>query len=110
VSSGALERRRPAYSLDRVQLAFAKGQFQVTVRAMRHLDRRGWSKSAIVACVALLKPADFYKSQRHLERPDAWLDIYKPVSCGERLYVKFTLLEDGETYLVLSFCGDGEKH
>lgn len=46
----------------------------------------------------------------HLERPDAWLDIYKPLFRGERLYVKLLLLEDGETYLVLSFCGDGEEH
>jgi hypothetical protein len=77
---------------------------------VRHLDRRGWSRGTIGSCVASLTPPDFHKSQLHLERPDAWLDIYKPLFRGERLYVKLLLLEDGETYLVLSFCGDGEEH
>jgi hypothetical protein len=43
-------------------------------------------------------------------RPDAWLDIYKPVFRGERLYVKLTLQDDGAGYRVMSFCGDGEEH
>jgi hypothetical protein len=110
VGSGASERRQPAYPLDRVRSAFVRGRFQVTGRVMKHLDRRGWSRGTVGLCVASLVTEDFHKSQRHLERPDVRLDIYKPVFCGERLYVKFILLEVGETYLVLSFCGHGEKH
>ena len=79
------------------------------MRVLRHLERWGWSRRTIRRCIRSLEPVHFYKSQRHLDRPDAWLDIFKPVFGGERLYVKFTLLEDG-TYLVLSFCGDGEEH
>jgi hypothetical protein len=110
VSHRSMERRDPAYDLAGVQRAFADGRFQVTRRVLNHLDRRGWSRGAIRSCVALLTPPDFHKSQLHLERPEAWLDIYRPVFRGERLYVKFILLEDGENYLVLSFCGDGEEH
>lgn len=109
MSREAHERRQPAYPLGCVQTAFANNHFQATVRVLRHLDLRGWNTGTIRLCIRSLKPADFYKSQRHLDRPDVWLDIYKPVFCDERLYVKFTLLEDG-TYLVLSFCGDGEEH
>jgi len=110
VRDRSTERREPAYDLAEVHRAFLEGRFQSTVRVLRHLDRRGWSGSTVGSCVASLTPADFHKSQRHLERPEAWLDIYKPVFRRERLYVKFTLLEDGRTYLVLSFCGDGEEH
>ena len=105
-----LERREPAYGLTDVRVAFSEGQFQSTVRVLKHLHRRGWGRSTIRSCVQSLAPADFHKSQRHLERPEVWLDIYKPVFRGERLYVKFALLEYGQTYLVLSFCGDGEEH
>lgn len=33
-----------------------------------------------------------------------------PLYCGELLYVKFVLQEDGKRYRILSFCGDGEEH
>ena len=105
-----VERSEPAYELADVRCAFSEGRFQVTARVSKHLDRRGWSRGTIAACVASFAPSSFHKSQLHLERPDVWLDIYRPVFCGERLCVKFILLEDGETYLVLSFCGDGEEH
>jgi hypothetical protein len=110
VSGMPMERSEPAYGLPDVRSGFSQGRFQTTGRVMRHLDRRGWSRGTIGSCVASLTISDFHKSQLHLERPDAWLDIYKPLFCGERLYVKFLLLEDGETYLVLSFCGDDEEH
>jgi len=110
VCDGPKESSRPACGLVIVQRAFSEGRFQVTTRVSTHLDRRGWSRSTIGSCVASLTPADFHKSQRHVTRPRAWLDIYKPVFRGERLYVKFTPLEGGECYLVLSFCGDGEEH
>lgn len=105
-----MERSEPAYELADVRSAFSEGRFQVTGRVSTHMDRRGWSRSTIGSCVALLSRADFHKSQRHLTRPGAWLGVYKPAFGGERLYVKFTPLEGGECYLVLSFCGDGEEH
>lgn len=110
MSREAHERRRPEYPLRCVQTAFVQGRFQVTMRVVNHLERRGWTRRTIGECVASLVPEDFHKSQQHRTRPEAWLDIYKPVFCGERLYVKFTLQEDGKRYRVLSFCGDGEDH
>jgi hypothetical protein len=110
VSGRPKERREPAYELLDVRRAFSEGRFQVTGRVLEHLERRGWSRGTVGACVASLMPTDFHKSQRHLTRPGAWLDIYKPVVRGERLYVKFVLQEDGGRYRVLSFCGDAEEH
>jgi hypothetical protein len=104
------ERRVPGYRLDAVQRAFEFSQFRVTTRVLTYARSIGWSRSTVRSCVAALTPTDFYKSQRHIDRADAWLDIYKPVYRGERLYVKLTLLENGGEYLVLSFCRDGDQH
>ena len=75
------ERRVENYRLMAVQDAVALGYFRITPRV-----------------------------QRHHSRADAWLDIYKPVYNGERIYLKFTLHENGTDYLVLSFCRDGARH
>ena len=53
---------------------------------------------------------DLYKSQEHLGRPGAWLDIYRPVFEGRRMYIKFTRRADGSGFVLLSFCLDGEEH
>jgi len=84
------ERRVENYRLMAVQDAVALGYFRITPRSLR--------------------PEDLFKSQRHHSRADAWLDNYKPVYNGERIYLKFTLHENGTDYLVLSFCRDGARH
>jgi hypothetical protein len=53
---------------------------------------------------------DFSKSQEHVGRPGVWLDVYKPLLRGHRMYVKIVTLEGGRGYLLLSFCRDGEDH
>lgn len=110
MSGGLEERRQPAYSLEMVREAFTTGRFSVSGRVFGHLLRRGWKLETVRTCVLSLGPEDFYKSQRHVVRVGVWLDIYKPVFRGECLYVKFTPLEDGQGFIVLSFCGDGEPH
>jgi len=110
VSGTVEERRQPAYPLETVRAAFSAGRFSVTRRVFEHLLHRGWKLETVKACVLALTPEDFYKSQRHVAREGVWLDIYKPVFRGERLYLKFTPLEDGRSFRVLSFCGDGESH
>ncbi len=39
-----------------------------------------------------------------------WLDIYRPVIDGQRLYIKFTPHEIRRAVIILSFCTDGEEH
>ena len=107
---GVGERRQPTYPLETVWEAFAAGRFSVTRRVFNHLLLRGWKLETVRACVLALTPQDFHKSQQHVAREGIWLDIYRPVFRGERLYVKFTPLEDDRNYRVLSFCGDGESH
>jgi hypothetical protein len=110
VPGGLDERRKAAYPLEVVRESFATGRFNVSGRVFDHLVRRGWKLETVRTCVLSLTPEDFYKSQRHMARTGVWLDIHKPVSRGERLYVKVTPLDGGKGFRVLSFCGDGEPH
>ncbi|MFU8891130.1 MAG: type II toxin-antitoxin system MqsR family toxin [Anaerosomatales bacterium] len=105
-----LERKFPAYDLETVRHGSATGRFEITRRVRRHLYRKGWDPERISECVLSLGREDFHKSQQHRDRRGVWLDIYRPHWCGERLYVKFVLHEDGETFVVLTFCVDGEQH
>jgi len=106
----ARERKVPEYDLESVRHAFAEGRFESTRRVRRHLYRKRRDPEWVRACIGSLGRTDFHKSQEHECRPDVWLDIYRPHWRGERLYVKFVLHEDEETYLVLTFCIDGEQH
>ncbi|MDO8847915.1 MAG: type II toxin-antitoxin system MqsR family toxin [Coriobacteriia bacterium] len=107
---GSRERRCPAYPLNEVRAAFGAGRFEVTGRVRRHLERRGWGFETVQRRICDLCPGDFHKSQAHRTEPGVWLDIYKPFVNGERLYVKYMPFGDGESFIVLSFCGDGEQH
>lgn len=104
------ERASPQYPLADVANRFAADDFSVTLRVQRHLDRRGWDGATVVSCICSTAPADFRKSQEHLGRPGVWLDIYKPVFVGRRMYVKFTACVNGAGFVVLCFCVDGEEH
>ena len=107
---GGGERRRPSYNLDEIKAKLAAGEYYPTGAVKRALARYGWDESDVEECVDALGPEDFDKSQPHNKRRGVWLDIYKPVYQGERLYVKFVIDEDGKTIAVLDFCEDGGFH
>jgi hypothetical protein len=90
--------------------AFQVGQYKLTARVRRHMRRKGWNRSYLVQCIVSLGPADFHKSQEHQSRAGLWLDTYRPSHDGVRKYIKFVLDDDGECFVVLSFCDDGEVH
>jgi len=104
------ERECPAYDLETVRHTFAAGRFEITRRVRHYLYRKRWDPECVSECVMSLGREHFHKSQEHRDRPGVWLDIYRPYCRGERLYVKFVLHEDGATFIVLTFCVDGEQH
>lgn len=110
MSRGPNERLMPGYDLAVVQTAFRAGRFRTTTRVQRYLSMTGWNRAAVCECVRSLQSDDFYKSQAHRDRPGVWLDIYRPVWDSERVYVKFTEWEQPGTFLVLTFCRDGDAH
>lgn len=104
------EKRQPQYPLFKFKTAVRDGRVMFPGRVDAHLRSCGWARSDIIGCLLSLRGEDFYKSQIHRTRAGVWLDIYKPVCLGERLYVKLTLHEDKARFIVLSFCRDGEEH
>jgi len=74
------------------------------------MRRKGWSIELLEGCVERLSAADFHKSQAHVDRADTWLDIYRPVFGERRRYLKIVQDDDCGTYVVMSFCDDGELH
>ncbi len=104
------EKCEPHYDLAEVRRAFEGDRFKPSQRVARHLRSHGWALEMIRVVVCDLEARDFHKSQVHRARAAAGLDIYRPTWRGQRLYVKFTQLECGERFFVLSFCPDGEAH
>ncbi len=109
-AGGCDEKWEPHYDLDRVKCAFRSGNYVTPNRVRRYLHRRPRLESCVLPCIESLTLADFHKSQPHRAMPGQWMDVYRPWCCGYRLYVKFTVADDGREPVLLSFCRDGEAH
>lgn len=100
----------PAYDLEFVRRQMTTGKYVIPARVKRHLRGRGWDEAFVIECMWALDPKDLHKSSGHHRRPGVWLDVYRPCVRGRRMYVKFTLFEDGERLLILSLCLDATAH
>jgi hypothetical protein len=97
------------YSLGRVRALTEQGRYAVTSRVYRYMAAQSWDCSLVAECLCGLRTSDLHKSVPDPLRPGSHLDSYRPWCRGRRLYIKFTVDEDGDLY-VLSFCRDGENH
>jgi motility quorum-sensing regulator/GCU-specific mRNA interferase toxin len=94
-------RRRPHYPLSTVKAAFADAaRMNRTMTATLGAEDLGMDEEAVVGVVVGLTGRDFDKSMRSDINPALWQDVYKPVSEGRELYVKFTLDTRGELLLI----------
>jgi hypothetical protein len=96
-------------SLRLVRSLARKDRFVLTGRALRYLVTQSWDRETVAQGLCSLERIDLHKSIPDSRRPGSLLDVYRPWMDGQRLYIKFTLDEDGDLY-VLSFCRDGENH
>lgn len=97
------------YSLGTVRALVQGGRYAVTRRVHRYVAAQSWDCDLVAECLCALRMSDLHKSVPDPLRPGSHLDAYRPWWRGQRLYIKFTLDEDGDLY-VLSFCRDGENH
>jgi len=86
-----------------------EGRYSLTRRALRYITAQSWDSDRVAECLCNLKTSDLHKSVPDPLRFGSRLDTYRPRRGAQRLYIKFTLDEDGDLY-VLSFCRDGESH
>ncbi|HEX9094302.1 MAG TPA: type II toxin-antitoxin system MqsR family toxin [Coriobacteriia bacterium] len=97
------------YKLGMVRALVLEGRYSVTHRAQRYIAAQAWDSHRVAEILCNLRASDLHKSVADPLRPGSRRDAYRPVTGGRRLYVKFTLDEDGDL-CVLSFCRDGQNH
>jgi hypothetical protein len=103
------EKQAPHYDLDEIKRRVENGHADVTNRVNRHVRAKHGDDGLPGRCIAMTQLSDFHKSQRHRDRPEQWLDIYRPWLDGVRMYLKFTVDADGDV-VIMSLCRDGEAH
>jgi hypothetical protein len=96
-------------NLSRVRRLAHEGRYAFTARVQRYLATRSWDSVYVGECLCSLRASDLEKSVPDDRRPDGQLDIYRPYVGGRRLYITFTIDDEGDLY-VLSFCRDGDRH
>jgi hypothetical protein len=97
------------YSLGVVRRLVRERRYSVTRRAQRYIAGQSWDSHRVAECLCNLKASDLHKSVPDPLRPGFRLDAYRLQMGSQRLYIKFTIDEDGDLY-VLSFCRDGQNH
>ena len=97
-------KRRPTFDLAAVKAAFARpATLNRTKVAARDAAALGLNSEAVVEVIqGLQHPRDFDKSATAHYDPRQWHDSYKALVGGVRIYVKFTVDDEGK-FLLTSF-------
>jgi motility quorum-sensing regulator / GCU-specific mRNA interferase toxin len=95
-----MEKRKPHYHLSLVREAIAAGKVRATMSALSGGATLGLDFAEMLAVVAALTPADFYKSMTTYTDDRVWQDVYRPLTEVGEVYLKLTVIED---VLIVSF-------
>ena len=95
------EKRRSTHDLQAIKAAFSSpAKLNRTLVSARWAAALGMDAAAVVGVIQALRyPADFDKSATAHHDPRQWHDSYKPLVDGARLYLKFTLDDEGKLLL-----------
>lgn len=85
----------PTYDLHRIQELVQAGRYVPTTAALRGLSDLALDREDMEQCVLSLTHSDFHKSDQSRQQPALFLDVYRPTYCGQKLYVKLQLCDDG---------------
>ena len=97
-----MEKYTPSFNLDEIKNAFLDFRhLNLTRTAWRTVRELGFRRKEIVEVVQSLERKSFYKSMTSYKDYKIWQDVYRTEFDGIRLYVKFTINDEG--YLVISF-------
>jgi motility quorum-sensing regulator/GCU-specific mRNA interferase toxin len=95
-----MEKRTPHCRLSVVRSLIEAGKVRSTASALAGGAALGLDFDGIVAIVAQLAPADFYKSMTTLADSKVWQDVYRPTTRVGAVYLKLTVIDD---LLIVSF-------
>jgi motility quorum-sensing regulator/GCU-specific mRNA interferase toxin len=77
-----------------------EGKVRSTFSALSGAAALGFDFAGMLAVVAALKPADFYKSMTTHADHRIWQDVYRPTTAYGDVYLKLTVVAD---VLIVSF-------
>ncbi len=95
-----MEESTPHCKLAVVRALVGAGKVRTTQSARIGATAMGLDLSAMLAVVAALKPADFYKSMTTHADHTIWQDVYRPRTPAGDVYLKLTIIAD---VLIVSF-------
>jgi motility quorum-sensing regulator/GCU-specific mRNA interferase toxin len=98
-------RRRPTYSLARIQEAIQAGRYWITRQAGSDAAALGLDEGDIRGCVLNLKRRDFYKTMPSVKRPGLSQDVYRCRYGDTPIYTKLQMDLRSEA-VVISFKRD----
>lgn len=95
-----MEKRTPHCKLPAVKTMIEAGKVRMTASAVIGGELLGYDRDGIIAVVAALTPADFYKSMTTHADHTVWQDVYHPKTPAGDVYLKLTVIDD---LLIVSF-------
>ncbi len=95
-----MEKLTPHCSLTLVKAMIDEGKVRSTFSALSGAAALGFDFAGMLAVVAALKPADFYKSMTTHADHRIWQDVYRPTTAYGDVYLKLTVVAD---VLIVSF-------
>ena len=90
----------PYCKLAVVKAMLAAGKVRATYTALAGGAGLGFDFAEMVAVIAALTPADFYKSMTTHADHRIWQDVYRPRTSAGEVYLKLTVMDD---VLIVSF-------
>lgn len=95
-----MEKCSPHCSLLRVKALLGEGRVRITASALAGGAALGFDFDGIIAVIAAMTSADFYKSMTTYADHRVWQDVYRPRTVAGDIYVKLTVIDD---VLIVSF-------
>ena len=95
-----MSKSAPHCKLTVVKVLLEAGRFRVTRVARVGAEAMGIDYQGMLAVVAALRPADFYKSMTTHADHTIWQDVYHAGSVAGDVYIKLTVIDD---LLIVSF-------
>lgn len=102
------KRRTPTYELQEVKRLIRDGQIIPSRETIDDANNIGFSITEAHDVILELGSAEFYKTKPEKTNPRVWQDVYKKTVRGQRIYIKFKIVND-EKLLLTSFKKDTSK-
>lgn len=97
-----MEKKKPHYKLATVKVLIEAGKVRATKTALEGGAALGFDFEGMMALVAGLGTADFYKSMTTYADHRIWQDVYRVITPAEEVYLKLTVVDD---VIIVSFKG-----